>query len=61
MATAGLREETGGRTRRGRESEVALRFGQGTSSWEGRAFAYGSHEIAIAQSRPLRLANLGPN
>src|SRR3990170_2636743 len=54
MATAGLREGAGGRTRRGREGEVALRFRQGVLSREGRALAYGSHEIAIAQSRLCR-------
>src|SRR3990170_3793674 len=54
MATAGRREGADGRTRRGRESEVALRFRQGMSSRAGRAPAYGSHEIAIAQSRLCR-------
>src|SRR3972149_3886291 len=57
MATAGRREVAGGRTRRRRESEVALRFCQGASSRERLVLAYGSHEIAIAPSRPCGSRN----
>src|SRR3990172_8732393 len=41
MATAGRREGADGRTRRGRESEVALRFRQGMSSRAGGGGAGG--------------------